>query len=162
MLSRGRWVIAPVSLALALAFAGCGGNEQASSTAEKPATGTTAPVAQPPATTAPGQPAQPPAAAAPDTDAEPLLAWADAEPEEGAAPLTVQFTADTEGGTAPLTYQWKFGDGTESSEANPKHTYEKAGSYRADLEVKDSGGDEDSDFIEVEVSGAGGKSDAAK
>ena len=60
--------------------------------------------------------------------------------------------ADVEGGTPPLKYVWKFGDGTpDSNEANPKHTYEKAGKYRADLEVSDSAGDEDSDYIDIEV-----------
>ena len=83
---------------------------------------------------------------------EPLLAWADANPEEGKAPLAVEFKADTEGGKPPLKYTWKFGDGSpDSSEANPKHTYDKPGKYRADLSVSDGGGDSDSDYIEVEV-----------
>jgi hypothetical protein len=42
---------------------------------------------------------------------------------------------EVEGGKAPLTYVWKFGDGTpDSTEANPKHTYTKPGTFRADLE----------------------------
>jgi len=85
-------------------------------------------------------------------EAAPLLAWADGNPEEGQAPLTVEFKADVEGGTAPLKYTWTFGDGTpDSNEANPKHTYQKAGKYRADLSVTDSGGDSDTDYIEIEV-----------
>ena len=36
-------------------------------------------------------------------------------------------------------FQWKFGDGTpDSHEQNPKHTYEKPGKYRADLDVGDA------------------------
>jgi cytochrome c len=101
-----------------------------------------------------------PAAAAPTTtivgaeeeDAAPLLAWADGSPEEGKMPLTVEFKADTEGGTPPLKYVWKFGDGTpDSNEPNPKHTYEKAGKFRADLKVSDAAGDEDDDYIDIEV-----------
>jgi PKD repeat protein len=84
--------------------------------------------------------------------AAPLLAWADSDTDEGKAPLSIQFKADIEGGTPPLTYLWKFGDGTpDSTEANPKHTYQKVGKYRADLEVKDAGGDSDSDYLEIDV-----------
>jgi PKD repeat protein len=100
------------------------------------------------------KPATPSEKAAPAADelVEPLLAWAEAEPEDGKAPLTVQFNADIEGGTAPLTITWTFGDeSAPSSESNPSHTYAKAGSYRADLEVKDSAGDADSDWVEIEV-----------
>src|SRR5262249_17938842 len=87
-----------------------------------------------------------------DEEPAPLLAWADSDTDEGNAPLDVQFTADVEGGKPPLTYVWKFGDGTpDSNEANPKHTYAKAGSYRADLEVKDASGDSDSDYLEITV-----------
>jgi PKD repeat protein len=92
------------------------------------------------------------AAPAADELIEPLLAWAEAEPEDGKAPLTVQFNADIEGGTAPLTITWTFGDeSAPSSEPNPSHTYATAGSYRADLDVKDSAGDSDSDWVEIEV-----------
>jgi PKD repeat protein len=87
-----------------------------------------------------------------EEEAAPLLAWADATPEDGQAPLAVEFKADVEGGTPPLKYTWSFGDGTpDSNDANPKHTYQKAGKFRADLSVADGGGDSDTDYIEIEV-----------
>ena len=87
-----------------------------------------------------------------DEEPAPLLAWADSDTDEGKAPLTVQFTADVEGGKPPLKHLWKFGDGTpDSTEPNPKHTYDKPGQYRADLEVNDSAGDSDSDYLEIDV-----------
>jgi PKD repeat protein len=141
-----------VGFILAATLAGCGGGEGKSGGGEaaKPAPQATTPqAAQTPPTTG--------AAAAQgeggaDEEPAPLLAWADSDTDEGKAPLAIQFTADVEGGKAPLTYVWKFGDGTpDSSEANPKHTYEKPGTYRADLEVKDSSGDSDSDYLEITV-----------
>jgi len=125
---------------------GCGGGP---SEAPKGPTATTAPETPPPA----------PAVGGPTTtvagqgeEAAPLLAWADAEPEDGKAPLEVQFKADTEGGKPPLKYKWTFGDGTaDSEEANPKHSFEKAGKYRADLTVNDAAGDSDTDYVEIEV-----------
>jgi len=142
---KGTLVCSALVVALvALGAAGCGGGPSETPTAP---TATTAPAAQPPA-----------AAAAPTTtvaggeEAAPLLAWADAEPEDGKAPLEVQFKADTEGGKSPLKYKWTFGDGTpDSEEANPKHTFEKAGKYRADLTVNDAAGDSDTDYVEIEV-----------
>ena len=138
-----------------LTLAACGGGTPTTET-PKPQTATTAAPA-PSATQAP--PATPPTTTAgaktgeQDEDmASPLLAWADSDTDEGKAPLTIQFKADIEGGTPPLTYLWKFGDGSpDSTEANPKHTYQKAGKYRADLEVKDAGGDSDSDYLEIDV-----------
>lgn len=130
---------------------GCGGGGDQQGGV--PATATTVPAP----TAAPGAPAAPtttlPAgAAAEDEEAAPLLAWADASPEEGKGPLTVEFKADVEGGTPPLKYVWRFNDGSpDSSEANPKHTFEKPGKYRADLVVTDSAGDEDADYIDIEV-----------
>jgi PKD repeat protein len=143
-----------------VALTACGGG--GTSTSEtKPATATTAPAAAP--TTAPAPAAGTTAATPPTTAAgakeggdedlaAPLLAWADSDTDEGKAPLTIQFKADVEGGTPPLSYVWKFGDGTpDSTEANPKHVYQKPGKYRADLEVKDSAGDSDSDYLEIDA-----------
>lgn len=135
---------------IALTLSGCGGGETPTTETPKPA----APAAQAPAAqTPPSTVAGAPAAANDEEDVPaPLLAWADSDTDEGEAPLTIQFKADVEGGKAPLTYVWKFGDGTpDSTEADPKHTYEKPGKYRADLEVKDSSGDQDSDYLEIEV-----------
>ncbi|HWP66769.1 MAG TPA: PKD domain-containing protein [Candidatus Limnocylindria bacterium] len=118
----------------------------------------TAPPSAPTASTAPAAPAAPgttmqPAAKG-EEDIPPLLAWADSDVDEGKAPLTVKFMADVEGGKPPLTYRWSFGDGTpDSNEPNPVHVYEKPGRYQADLEVKDSAGDEDADYLEIEVEG---------
>jgi len=128
-----------VTLAAAVALFGCGGE------APEPApTATTTPSAEAPPSTAAGQ-------AADEDLAAPLLVWADSDTDEGEAPLTVQFEADVEGGTPPLKYKWTFGDGGESTEPNPSHTYDKPGEYRADLVVNDSADDEDSDYLEIEV-----------
>jgi PKD repeat protein len=147
---------ATLGMLVTLSLAACGGGGTPPGETPKPQTATTA---APAATVAPAPPATPPTTAAgaktgeEDEDlAAPLLAWADSDTDEGKAPLTIQFKADIEGGTPPLTYVWKFGDGSpDSTEANPKHTYQKAGKYRADLEVKDAGGDSDSDYLEIDV-----------
>ena len=126
----------------------CGGGNGGSEPSKKaPTTASTAPAA-------PGTTLAPTAKPAEEDEIAPLLAWADSDVDEGKAPLTVKFTADVEGGKAPLNYRWSFGDGTpDSSEPNPVHVYEKAGRYQADLEVKDSSGDEDADYLEIEVEG---------
>ena len=151
-----------VGVLATVALTACGGGGTSTSETPKPATATTAPAAAP--TTAPAPAAGTTAPAAPPTTAAgakqggdedlaaPLLAWADSDTDEGKAPLTIQFKADVEGGTPPLSYVWKFGDGSpDSTEANPKHVYQKAGKYRADLEVKDSAGDSDSDYLEIDA-----------
>jgi len=151
---------ASLGMIVTLALAGCGGGGPTGETPKSTAT-TAAPAAPAPAPTV-APPATPPTTVAgakegkegeEDEDlAAPLLAWADSDTDEGKAPLTIQFKADIEGGTPPLSYVWKFGDGTpDSTEANPKHTYQKPGKYRADLEVKDSAGDSDSDYLEIDV-----------
>ncbi|MEV0889861.1 ThuA domain-containing protein [Promicromonospora sp. NPDC050262] len=48
------------------------------------------------------------------------------------SPLTVAFTGDRSGG---VSYAWDFGDGSTSTEANPRHTYARVGSYDATLTV---------------------------
>ena len=137
-----------LGMLVAATLAGCGGGE--STPGGEPAKPTpTAPAPQAGATPTTVAPA---AQGGEDEEPAPLLAWADSDTDEGKAPLTISFTADVEGGKAPLSYVWKFGDGSpDSSEANPKHTYAKAGTYRADLEVKDSSGDSDSDYLEITV-----------
>jgi PKD repeat protein len=93
-----------------------------------------------------------PAAEADTEGDEILMVWAEAEPDEGAPPLEVQLKADVSGGVGERTVKWEFGDGSPaSSEVNPKHRYEKPGTYRASVEVSDASGDSDSDYVDVEV-----------
>jgi PKD repeat protein len=140
---------ATFAVSLLLTLPGCGGGGpgepgRATTTTTAAAPGATGATGAVTTTTAAGAKA--------DEEPAPLLAWADGSPEDGSAPLTVDFKADIEGGTPPLKYTWSFGDGTpDSNDASPKHTYEKAGKYRADLSVADSAGDSDSDYIEIEV-----------
>jgi hypothetical protein len=47
-------------------------------------------------------------------------------------PLTYAFNGSKSGG---VSYRWEFGDGTVSTEANPKHTYTRTGPFTAKLTV---------------------------
>ncbi len=62
-------------------------------------------------------------------------AQARASVREGRAPLTVQFSTDTS-----LKYRWDFGDGTSSTEKNPKHVYQNPVLYTAMLTVTNDDG----------------------
>jgi PKD repeat protein len=61
-----------------------------------------------------------------------------------ASPLTiytgnhVSFWANATGGMAPLKYAWSFGDGSNSTTADPTHTYTTQGTYEAMATVTDS------------------------
>ena len=93
-----------------------------------------------------------PAAAEAEEGDEILMVWAEAEPDEGPPPLTVQLKADISGGSGERKVKWDFGDGSPAStEVNPTHTYPKAGSFRASVEVADGTGDSDSDYVDIEV-----------
>jgi PKD repeat protein len=50
----------------------------------------------------------------------------------------VQFTSNCTGIISE--YKWTFGDGAESSEEHPKHTYKKKGTYDVSLTVTSTGG----------------------
>lgn len=43
-------------------------------------------------------------------------------------------------GTAPFTYLWDFGDGNQSTQASPSHTYAQAGQYTLCLTITDATG----------------------
>jgi PKD repeat protein len=55
----------------------------------------------------------------------------------GVAPLSLQFTDQSENATS---WKWYFGDGTNSTEQNPKHTYNKAGQYAVSVTVNNMAG----------------------
>lgn len=67
------------------------------------------------------------------------VANATADVTAGSSPLTVHFsssgTSDPDGDT--LSYFWDFGDGTQSTEANPTKTYPNNGQYTVQLKVSD-------------------------
>jgi len=50
----------------------------------------------------------------------------------GSNPLDVQFSDVS---TGPTSWSWNFGDGVTSSEQNPRHVYNKSGSYVVNLTV---------------------------
>ena len=56
---------------------------------------------------------------------------------EGYAPLTVQFTDLSENATA---WNWDFGNGANSTEQNPTHTYYAVGNYTVNLTATNENG----------------------
>lgn len=131
-----------------LSAASCTPSENKTTAAPSPAaTAAAAPVAAPAAAVSPEA-----AAAAEEEAEEILMVWAEADPDEGAPPLEVQLKADVSGGVGERKVKWEFGDGSPAStEVNPKHRYEKAGTYRASVEVSDASGDSDSDYVDIEI-----------
>ncbi|AAM05168.1 DUF2341 domain-containing protein [Methanosarcina acetivorans] len=75
----------------------------------------------------------------------------------GYVPLDVQFT-DLSTGEGITGWLWDFGDGANSTEQNPVHTYESAGNYTVNLTVENAAGRDfelKTDYIEVsEASGS--------
>ncbi len=69
---------------------------------------------------------------------------------EGYAPLFVQFTDLSRNVTERC---WNFGDGTNSTEHNPTHTYSTAGNYTVTLTASNSNGS-DTKMTEVNVQSA--------
>ncbi|MFZ2498125.1 TIGR04279 domain-containing protein [Methanosarcina sp.] len=55
----------------------------------------------------------------------------------GYSPLTVRFTDLSENATG---WDWNFGDGTNSTEQNPEHTYSAAGNYTVTLMASNTNG----------------------
>ncbi len=76
-----------------------------------------------------------------ETANQPPLAIASANPLTGIAPLEVSFNgADSMDDTGITSYYWNFGDGFESSDIAPVHTFLNPGEYNVLLEVTDTEG----------------------
>ena len=60
-------------------------------------------------------------------------------PNTCTAPVNIAFT-NTSVGTGTISYQWNFGDGSTSTESNPTHQYQTAGSYTVTLIALNSQG----------------------
>jgi len=73
-------------------------------------------------------------------------------PTQGSRPLEVQFTDESTGKNLTSRF-WEFGDGTTSTEVNPKHTYSEDGVYTVSLTVMNQDGAKDTaskpDYITV-------------
>jgi PKD repeat protein len=83
---------------------------------------------------------------------QPPTATATASPTSGQAPLLVSFTGmgnDPDG--TIVSYSWTFGDGGTSTQQNPSHTYQMAGSYNAILTVTDNKGATGSATVTITV-----------
>lgn len=81
------------------------------------------------------------------------VAVASASPTAGTAPLAVQFHAgESTDGEGPITaYRWSFGDGTESTEVDPSHTFTDPGIYGVALSVTDNAGNVSSTIVQITV-----------
>lgn len=71
---------------------------------------------------------------------DPPVAAFTATPTSGTAPLTVNFTDQST--NTPTSWQWDFGDGNSSTQQNPSHTYNNAGSYSVTLSISNSYGND--------------------
>ena len=68
-----------------------------------------------------------------------------------AANTSATFSASVNGGLAPYSYQWSFGDGSNSTDATPGHTYTSKGTYQVELRVTDSEGYTSTSYHNVTV-----------
>ncbi len=53
----------------------------------------------------------------------------------------ITFTDKSSGGVKPYKYNWDFGDGSNSTQQNPRHRYASDGTYNVTLTVTDRAGD---------------------
>ena len=83
----------------------------------------------------------------------PPTALFNASPTSGEVPLTVTFTNTSTGDPTP-TFFWTFGDGTNSTQTSPSHTYSTAGDYIVTLQASSSGGVDMSDPVTIHVTPA--------
>jgi outer membrane protein OmpA-like peptidoglycan-associated protein len=77
-----------------------------------------------------------------------------ANPNSGSPPLSVDFRAMGQSDAGVKGYSWDFGDGTKSTEQNPKHTYTSPGNYNATCTVTDNNNMAGNGSAPVSVAGA--------
>lgn len=90
---------------------------------------------------------------------EPPTASFTSDISSGRAPLVVTFSDTSADGTSDInTWLWDFGDGNQSSEQNPQHTYANAGQYTVTLTVTSAAGSDSTtsaSTIDVEAANIG-------
>jgi uncharacterized protein YkwD len=67
------------------------------------------------------------------------------------APALVRFQTSSSGNSGTLSYLWDFGDGTQSKEQNPSHTFFKPGVYTVLLTMKNPRGEQVQSRANLEV-----------
>lgn len=147
MLLRSHAILLVIAL---FALAGC---QSCQETAAPPPAQPAAPGAAAPAAPQQAAPAAPDEADE-EVDEDALVLLAEGEPDMGAAPLEVAFTVESllDETMKEPKYNWEFGDGSPvSHEANPKHVYEKPGSYTATIRIVDADGQLGWDEVDIEV-----------
>lgn len=106
-------------------------------------------VPTPPVTAGSGPSGSAPEAEESDGD---CIVVADADPDYGPPPLRVTFGAEAECNAGKPSYRWNFGDGSPAgTEANPSHTYTRAGDYTAAVMITSPGGATATDEVEITV-----------
>jgi uncharacterized repeat protein (TIGR01451 family)/CSLREA domain-containing protein len=75
-----------------------------------------------------------------EAQAQELGAALTAAPISGTVPLTVTFTDQSTGVPRPNSWVWTFGDGADSTEQHPTHTYTQTGVYTVTLTVSNPTG----------------------
>jgi PKD repeat protein len=85
------------------------------------------------------------------TTAQPPVAAVTANPISGTTPLTVSFSSvnSTDADGTIMSYSWNFGDGTSTTNPNPVHVYNSAGTFTAVLTVTDNSGLTDTDSVVI-------------
>ncbi|WP_162558687.1 PKD domain-containing protein [Robertkochia solimangrovi] len=80
-------------------------------------------------------------------------AQAAALPLSGTSPLSVSFSSagSTDSDGTIVSYSWTFGDGGTSTEANPTHIYNAAGTYTTTLLITDNDGLTDAASVSINV-----------
>lgn len=87
---------------------------------------------------------------------DPLVAGFTASPTSGTVPLNVNFTDQST--NSPTSWQWDFGDGGTSTEQNPLHTYDNAGTFTVSLTATNNYGSNtitNNSYITVSNGGGG-------
>ncbi|MEX0291107.1 MAG: PKD domain-containing protein [Flavobacteriaceae bacterium] len=83
------------------------------------------------------------------------VARASATPRNGTAPLEVSFTgSNSSDDNGVASYSWNFKDGSNSSNANPNHTFNDPGTYVVELTVADENGLTDKASVTITVTEA--------
>ncbi len=82
-----------------------------------------------------------------------------ATPTSGTAPFSVNFTDQST--NTPTSWQWDFGDGNTSTQQNPSHTYNDAGTFAVTLTATNEYGSNTKTETDYIVVSAGGSSPVA-